>query len=46
MKLNELGNQLWTLETAMKAAKIEYDDAARLQLLMAGAMALTCAFGG
>lgn len=46
MKLNELGSQLWTLETAMKAAKTEYDDAARLQWVMAGSMALVCAFGG
>lgn len=43
--LNELGNQLWTLETTMKAAKAAYDDAARLQLLMAASMAVACGFG-
>jgi len=46
MKLNELGSQLWTLETAMKAAKTEYDDAARMHLVMVSAMALVCGFGG
>lgn len=45
MKLNELGSQLWTLETAMKAAKAEYDDASRLQWIAVAAMASACALG-
>ncbi len=44
-KLNELGDQLWKLENAMNAAKAEYDEARKLQLGMAGAMAIACAFG-
>jgi hypothetical protein len=44
-KLNELGDQLWTLETAMNAAKTEYDEARRFQVLLAIAMGAACAFG-